>query len=123
LRSVYTSSYCGDNIRIKHSIESEKSFLNKEELNKLEKLLVELCLNIKYSLISSEFCSNLTYSKIESDLNDFFSVNECDCANGAINVAKLIKIFSNNKQEERLNFEVVKFVYEAKEKKFFYFAS
>ena len=100
---VESSSYCGDNIRIKHSIESEKAFLNKEDLNKLEKLLTELRLNIKYSLISSKFCSKLTYSKIESFLNDFFSDNDCDCINGTINTTKLMKIFANSHRLNELN--------------------
>ena len=99
--SVESASYCGDNIRIKHSIESEKAFLNKEDLNKLERLLAELRLNIKYSLISSKVCSKLTYSKIESYLNDFFSDNDNDTdINGGISVLKLIKIFNRNEQHK-----------------------
>ncbi len=65
---------CGDQQRVKHELTSEKAYLNKIELTKLQTDLYDLRLNlIKSGLVSSQFCSKLAKVKLESYLHDFFS--------------------------------------------------
>ena len=62
------------NIKVKHELTSEKAFLNRTELTKLQNMLFDLRVNLtKSDLVSSQFCSKLARIKIESYLHDFLS--------------------------------------------------
>jgi hypothetical protein len=61
-----SNAFCGDNQRVRHSIDCEKALLNKDAVDKLKALLNEIRYNIKAVLISSKFCSKLAVLKIEA---------------------------------------------------------
>jgi hypothetical protein len=70
--TIESSGQCGDQQNCKHELTSEKAYLNKLELTKLQTMLFELRFNlIKSGLISSQFCSKLAKVKIDSYLHDF----------------------------------------------------
>ena len=70
--TIESSGMCGDQQQCKHELTSEKAYLNKLEIAKLQTMLYELRFNlIKSGLVSSQFCSKLAKYKIESYLHDF----------------------------------------------------
>jgi hypothetical protein len=70
--TIESSGTCSDQQRCKHELKSEKAYLNRIELQKMQVMLFELRFNlIKTGLISSQFCSKLAKCKIESYLNNF----------------------------------------------------
>ena len=70
--TIESNGMCGDQQTCKHELTSEKAFINKIEIGKLQTMLFELRFNlIKSGLISSQFCSKLAKVKIESYLHDF----------------------------------------------------
>ena len=72
--TIESNAVCGDQQQVKHELTSEKAFLNKLELNKLQQMLYELRLNlVKSGLVSSQFCSKLARFKVESYLHDFLN--------------------------------------------------
>ncbi len=85
---------CADQQRVKHELTSEKAYLNKLELNKLQADLYDLRLNlIKSGLVSSQFCSKLAKVKLESYLHDFFSrIREVDQTKNGGQLAKVASI-------------------------------
>ena len=72
--TIESSGTCSDQQRCKHELKSEKAYLNRIELQKMQVMLFELRFNlIKTGLISSQFCSKLAKCKIESYLHNFFN--------------------------------------------------
>lgn len=72
--TIESFGVCGDQQRCKHELTSEKAYLNRLELNKLQSMFYELRFNlIKNGLISSQFCSKLAKLKLESYLHDFLN--------------------------------------------------
>lgn len=70
--TIESTATCGDQQQVKHELTSEKAYLNKIELAKLQSMLSELRLNlIKSGLVSSQFCSKLARVKLESYIHDF----------------------------------------------------
>ena len=72
--TIESTAICGDQQQVKHELTSEKAYLNKTELAKLQNMFSELRLNlIKSGLVSSQFCSKLARVKLESYLHDFLN--------------------------------------------------
>jgi hypothetical protein len=70
--TIESTGMCGDQQQCKHELTSEKAYLNKLEVAKLQTMFYELRFNlIKSGLVSSQFCSKLAKYKIESYLHDF----------------------------------------------------
>ena len=70
--TIESFGICGDQQQCRHELVSEKAYLNRLELNKLQDMFYELRFNlIKNGLISSQFCSKLARLKLESYLHDF----------------------------------------------------
>ena len=70
--TIEAQGMCGDQQNCKHELASEKAYLNRVEVAKLQTMLYELRFSlIKSGLISSQFFSKLAKFKIESYLHDF----------------------------------------------------
>ncbi|CAF0782953.1 unnamed protein product [Brachionus calyciflorus] len=70
--TIESFGICGDQQRCRHELTSEKAYLNRLELTKLQDMFYELRFNlIKNGLISAQFCSKLAKLKLESYINEF----------------------------------------------------